>query len=560
MDFLNQAYSQAGDLLRSMTPAARLTTSLLLIAVVVSFVFLFRTQTDKADHFLFGAQQLSEKELASIQVALGKANLNDWERKQQMIVVPTTRKALYYKALADHNVFPELAGMAAEEANGSQSPLDSKDLRDKKTRLAKETDLASNIRQWSGVENAFVVIDEVESGKFRRFKKLHASVAVQMEANLEVDEQLATSIRRFVAFGAGMDMKDVAVVDERTHRSFGDDSDGNPMLSGQNLYTEAKRHHEQDLKRKIEGLLQHIRGVRVSVFAQLNGNLMTKTETRKFDSQPVPINSTETEVKSSTTTPKPAGRVGVAANATGGGNAALAVGSQLTTEKTASESITKNENVAGSSRQVTEVAGLVPERFFVTVLVPRSYLAQTWMAANPPAEGEEQQAPTPDDIDSIAPTEKQKINQAVARILPEQPPGLDVYPDVHVGEFIDVPSEPRPGPSIAETAGSWFAGNWQTIGMFGLAIFGVIMLRGMLQSGNEGQSAAGQSIPINTLAIHAPSAESIDGEEEDEGNPNSLKARFQTSGRSLRDELTELVREDPDAAANVLKNWIGDVA
>jgi flagellar M-ring protein FliF len=30
-----------------------------------------------------------------------------------------------------------------------------------------------------------------------------------------------------------------------------------------------------------------------------------------------------------------------------------------------------------------------------------------------------------------------------------------------------------------------------------------------------------------------------------------------SGGKSLRDELTEMVREDPDTAANVLRGWIG---
>ena len=49
-------------------------------------------------------------------------------------------------------------------------------------------------------------------------------------------------------------------------------------------------------------------------------------------------------------------------------------------------------------------------------------------------------------------------------------------------------------------------------------------------------------------------------EEEDGDIANSLKSRFKTTSRSLRDELTELVREDPGAAASVLHIWIGDAA
>jgi flagellar M-ring protein FliF len=41
VDFINKAMAQLGDLFRSMTPGARMTTVLLLIVIVVSVAFLF---------------------------------------------------------------------------------------------------------------------------------------------------------------------------------------------------------------------------------------------------------------------------------------------------------------------------------------------------------------------------------------------------------------------------------------------------------------------------------------------------------------------------------------
>jgi flagellar biosynthesis/type III secretory pathway M-ring protein FliF/YscJ len=39
-----------------------------------------------------------------------------------------------------------------------------------------------------------------------------------------------------------------------------------------------------------------------------------------------------------------------------------------------------------------------------------------------------------------------------------------------------------------------------------------------------------------------------------------LRKRFLTSGPDLKAELQELVKENPDAAANVLRLWIGEAA
>ena len=37
-----------------------------------------------------------------------------------------------------------------------------------------------------------------------------------------------------------------------------------------------------------------------------------------------------------------------------------------------------------------------------------------------------------------------------------------------------------------------------------------------------------------------------------------LKYRLDGSGPNLRTELTDMVREDPDAAANILRTWISN--
>jgi flagellar M-ring protein FliF len=39
-----------------------------------------------------------------------------------------------------------------------------------------------------------------------------------------------------------------------------------------------------------------------------------------------------------------------------------------------------------------------------------------------------------------------------------------------------------------------------------------------------------------------------------------LKARFTTSGPDLKTELQDIVKENPDAAATILRSWIGEAA
>ena len=85
------------------------------------------------------------------------------------------------------------------------------------------------------------------------------------------------------------------------------------------------------------------------------------------------------------------------------------------------------------------------------------------------------------------------------------------------------------------------------------------MLRSMVKSIPTPESGAqmGQA----SLALEMPSAEGEEAEpaespDEEEGRPK-LKLK---KGPSLREDLTEIVREDPDAAAAILRSWISKAA
>ena len=47
-------------------------------------------------------------------------------------------------------------------------------------------------------------------------------------------------------------------------------------------------------------------------------------------------------------------------------------------------------------------------------------------------------------------------------------------------------------------------------------------------------------------------------DEADREPPQKRFSKRLASGPSLKDELAEMVREDPDAAASILRTWIGN--
>ena len=59
-----------------------------------------------------------------------------------------------------------------------------------------------------------------------------------------------------------------------------------------------------------------------------------------------------------------------------------------------------------------------------------------------------------------------------------------------------------------------------------------------------------------SLTLHAEEPQANDRSER--ANPQEDRPRLRLKkGKSVKDDLVEIVREDPDAAADILRSWIG---
>lgn len=86
-----------------------------------------------------------------------------------------------------------------------------------------------------------------------------------------------------------------------------------------------------------------------------------------------------------------------------------------------------------------------------------------------------------------------------------------------------------------------------------LALVSLLMLRSMVR-------AAPASSPTPDLPLPPPPSAEKPAEKtpaEGEGKGDGRLKRRGGSGASLREELAEMVREDPDTAASILRSWIG---
>lgn len=554
MDFLNKALAQLSDLFRSMTPGARITAGLLFAAIVVSLLYLFRTQTTGADEMLLGGREFSGAEIAAAEAAFAKANLAKSEVVGNKIKIPRGEKAAYLAALAENNALPEDFGTALTTAAGSENPFLSSRSLDLKVHTAKQRELSLIISRMQGIEIATVTYDEVDKPGFPRRKEKSAMVAVKPSLGSEVTQEQVRAIRNTVAGAyAGLDRNSVTVTDIGTGRSYAGQSPDGLATAEDHVYAEAKQRFERDWQAKILARLSMIPGVVVGVNVDLDPEVLHQTSSHKVDPKAVAVQTSESTETSSSTQPTTSGRPGAVPNSMVNAPAAIAQdkGAQSNTERNDST----QASVVGQDHITSRRAPLTPRQVQAVVDVPMSYYRKIWQERNPPGAGEQPKTPTQAELDKIEVETRKRIEDTVVKLLPRPESGNDPFVPVVVTSFQDLAQPALAGPSTVETATSWLGSNWQTLAMILVGLFSLMMLRSMLSASSPAPTSSPE-------AAAATPANTSTAEEADEG-PETVKMprrRFNSSGPTLRDELREIVKEDPDAAATVLRAWIGDAA
>ena len=330
-----------------------------------------------------------------------------------------------------------------------------------------------------------------------------------------------------------------------------------------NVYASTLRTYVTHYQQKIsDALTPMYPGVQVAVNVELDKELRHQATSLKYDDKAAPVNSTDYAKDTSTIGGSDGGRPGAVANGVSSNKSAQVASAEPTNKSTTKETRLDAKNMYGATQTLTQKATLTPESITASIGIPTSYFLKVWHQNNLPAPGEAAKSPPPNELKEIETQTIKNIEEHVRTLLPQPTKGDDAYKPITVVAYTELPGPPLEEPTMAKTAAAWFAENWQSLGMFALAAVGVVFLRSMIRASQ--QVPAHEPTPMReSQAIATNHSDTVETNEDDETNESvasTLKRRFQVSGRSLRDELTDLVKEDPDAAANILKLWISDAA
>jgi flagellar M-ring protein FliF len=100
----------------------------------------------------------------------------------------------------------------------------------------------------------------------------------------------------------------------------------------------------------------------------------------------------------------------------------------------------------------------------------------------------------------------------------------------------------------------WLTENWRTLGLIALALVSLVMLRSMVRAVPAGEE------PVRAPVAQRPGQPAAETAKREETPADRRLKRLTGSGLTLRDELTQIVTEDPETAANILRSWIGNAS
>ncbi len=548
MDFLTKAYNQLADLFRSMTPGARITSGLLLAVVVCSLGYLFVERSSGPGVYLMNGEPFPPAAIRDMEAAFAQAGLGSYRLEGTRIRVPSGQQTAYMAALADANALPQDFGQMMENALDSGNVFEDREKRRERLKIARQQELSKIISMMSGIDTAMIFWDTEEKSGWGRERITTASVNVRPKGTQELDTAKVSAIRHTVAAAvAGLKPENVTVLDLANGRSFRGDPAGfggasdDPLIARKQFYADWYRD-------RILGVLMYVPDVSVQTEVELDAKRVHRQHEVKNDPKTVPVQVTDKTRSTVQEGADPAGRPGYQANAP----MALSATTSKASRQEEEESEQTTINALSHSTEEIENQPFALRRVTATVGIPTSYFESIWHQRNPPdpnaQAGTSPETPTAAELDQIRQEETAKIQSAVAALLPETEGVADKNQLVTVTAFQKITPPDMPQPAMSEKAVTWLGQSWQTLGLLVLALVSLTMLRSMIRSA----PTSGRGSPA---AANIDVTETGDHEEETTDQDRRLR-RFQ-SGASLKDELSLLVSEDPDAAANILRTWIG---
>lgn len=411
--------------------------------------------------------------------------------------------------------------------------------------IAKMKVLGRIINAFKGVHSATVVIDAPEEVGFGVTHTLpSATVSTVMKGGAKLNQKMAETIAGVVSGAvAKMTPQQVTVVDASTGTQYTvkDEEEYGPQESLVIIKEREQHYHD-----KIAGLFRYINGFIVAVNIQIEPIRRKNIHETKYLAEE-PLERTET-VRKIREDNRQFGEPGTRANTR------AQIPGSVVPSSSEQEEIERNDY--GSKpiiEQVhTNLVGQTTKQINVSVNVPRSYLLTLWSQAGPD-QGDAQVAGGPDN--AFIQLELDKITRMIQPIIKLDEPG-----DLNVDMYDDGPIQLATAQHKLQMAGigGVFASQWiRPVGLGILSLIAVAMMVFMVR-----QATRETELPTAEELVGIPPTLTIDDEligeveESDPSMPGFEVGEEDIRSRKIAEQISELVKANPDEAVNLVSKWV----
>ena len=539
MDAIRKILLQYFRLYSDRTVAEKVAIAAVSLLMIGGFgVLISRNFTPAYDALSWG-KVFTTEELARAEQTLRDANLNEFRRDGQRIMVPRAHVERYNAALVAGGGLPANSASELEKQLEKTNVFTSRDQIQALKDVALEKELSRVIRAVPEVEDATVRWARSQAGGWPRSRtKVTATVSVRPKPGREISNRLVQSLRAAVAnMVPDLAVSDVTVFDQSAGVSFAGESPDDPF---DGRVVQRVREFSREYETRIRQALDYIPDVLVTVHVDLDN-------IRRIGEQMLKVNPKETvalkqdeSTRTETFRDAPSrGEGGVVPNQP------RSLATTAAHEKSRTTSDTTSSAVTAPSWTLTEreLLAAMPKAVTVSVAVPRDYYRSVALKRGVPEGATDQEKKDFDKaVDAIAKEEEAKVRSTAKTLIPTGSP----EEAVHVTSVVRVDrANPIPSTPLMTTIVS-FLSEWG--GMIAVAVFALWALRQLNRSMPPLPDLPPS--PVASIATRGPGGRGSADAEEEEGEPPVPKEV------TVRDKLQSFVKDDPDAVATLISKWM----
>ena len=150
------------------------------------------------------------------------------------------------------------------------------------------------------------------------------------------------------------------------------------------------------------------------------------------------------------------------------------------------------------------------------------------------------------------------MEAAIVPLLGPVEPGVDRASQLAISSFHPIEHAPHTPLTPEKLALEWAEKNWQALGVGGLILVGLLVLRSALKPNRPVPAAPQAAEPETGRSLFLVTEDDLEPMAEEPHRDLAPLAAGPPD--ALREELIRMVRQDPQAAASVLRTWIGNAS